>query len=105
MTINKSEGLQCLLNMIKQSILDETGKDVKVEVITDNKSLGSISKTILVNGKKVAKASVDSIYPVNELEVQNHLYWSFIASLCMQAPSVPEGDLYCIKDIIEKLKK
>jgi len=105
MTKNKSEGFQCLLDMIKQVILNETGKEVIVEIVTDKKSLGSISKTVLVNGKRVARASIDSIRAVDELEVQNHLYWSFVSSLCMQAPPIPEGSLYCIKDIIEGLKK
>ena len=32
---NKSIGFQCLLDMIKQVILNETGKEVIVEIVTE----------------------------------------------------------------------
>jgi len=97
--------MNCLLKNIERFIFSETNKEIEVKIETEKRSDFSISKSILVGKYIIAHASIDSAQKVVlESEVLDHLYTSFIYTLCSEPYSNKENNYWSIQDIIKELK-
>lgn len=110
-TKNKHEGLQPLLDTIKRVFYQETGVDPNIQIVTTTEP-NEISKAIMINNYRVARATISwskdyfgGPLEDKDLECLNHLYLSFVCSLCFRQTSSKEYDFWSVEDVIEQLSK